>query len=107
MVRSSTRSQKQVKVFKSTIKTLKYLQKKILLNSWGKINADIVLECTGFFLDKVSAGKHIEAGAKKVIISAPAKEVDFTVVQGVNSKELKKNIILSQMDRVQPTVWLQ
>ena len=62
---------------------------------WGKIGADVVLECTGFFLDKTSAGKHIQAGAKKVIISAPAKEVDFTLVQGVNSKELKKehNII--------------
>ena len=62
---------------------------------WGKIGADVVLECTGFFLDKASAGKHISAGAKKVIISAPAKEVDFTLVQGVNSKELKKehNII--------------
>ena len=62
---------------------------------WGKVGADVVLECTGFFLDKASAGKHIEAGAKKVIISAPAKEVDFTLVQGVNSKELKKehNII--------------
>ena len=58
---------------------------------WGKIGADVVLECTGFFLDKVSAGKHIQAGAKKVIISAPAKEVDFTLVQGVNSKELKKD----------------
>jgi len=58
---------------------------------WGKIGADVVLECTGFFLDKASAGKHIEAGAKKVIISAPAKEVDFTLVQGVNSKELKKD----------------
>jgi len=58
---------------------------------WSKIGADVVLECTGFFLDKPSAGKHIQAGAKKVIISAPAKEVDFTLVQGVNSKELKKN----------------
>ncbi len=58
---------------------------------WSKIGADVVLECTGFFLDKTSAGKHIQAGAKKVIISAPAKEVDFTLVQGVNSKELKKN----------------
>ncbi len=63
--------------------------------SWGKIGADIVLECTGFFLDKNSAGKHIQSGAKKVIISAPGKDVDFTIVQGVNSKELKKehNII--------------
>ena len=62
---------------------------------WKKNGADVVLECTGFFLDKATAGKHIEAGAKKVIISAPAKEVDFTVVQGVNSKNLKKehNII--------------
>ena len=58
---------------------------------WGNIGADVVLECTGLFLDKVSAGKHIQAGAKKVIISAPAKEVDFTLVQGVNSKELKKD----------------
>ncbi len=58
---------------------------------WGKIGADVVLECTGFFLDKVSAGKHIQAGAKKVIISAPAKEVDFTLVQGVNSKKLQKD----------------
>jgi len=58
---------------------------------WGEMGIDVVLECTGFFLDKVSAGKHIDAGAKKVIISAPAKEVDFTVVQGVNSSGLKKD----------------
>ena len=62
---------------------------------WGKVGADVVLECTGIFLDKSSAQNHIKGGAKKVIISAPAKEVDFTIVQGVNSKELKKehNII--------------
>ena len=62
---------------------------------WGKIGADVVLECTGRFLDKASTQNHIKGGAKKVIISAPAKEVDFTIVQGVNSKELKKehNII--------------
>ena len=58
---------------------------------WGNVGADVVLECTGIFLDKSSAQNHIKAGAKKVIISAPAKEVDFTIVQGVNSKELKKN----------------
>ena len=69
------------------IKILKFLQKEIQLNYHGENWADVVLECTGFFLDKDSAGKHIEAGAKKVIISAPAKEVDFTVVQGVNSKD--------------------
>ena len=62
---------------------------------WGKVGADIVLECTGIFLDKPSSEKHIRGGAKKVIISAPGKEVDFTIVQGVNSKDLKKehNII--------------
>ena len=62
---------------------------------WGKVGAEVVLECTGIFLDKKSAEKHIKAGAKKVIISAPGKEVDFTIVQGVNSKDLKKehNII--------------
>ena len=62
---------------------------------WDKVGADIVLECTGIFLDKKSSEKHIKAGAKKVIISAPGKEVDFTIVQGVNSKDLKKehNII--------------
>ena len=58
---------------------------------WGKVGADIVLECTGIFLDKSSAEKHIKGGAKKVIISAPGKDVDFTIVQGVNSKDLKKD----------------
>jgi glyceraldehyde 3-phosphate dehydrogenase len=57
---------------------------------WGELGVEVVLECTGLFLDKTSAVRHIKAGAKKVIISAPAKEVDFTVVQGVNSTELKK-----------------
>ena len=42
------------------------------------------------FLDKKSSEKHLKGGAKKVIISAPGKEVDFTIVQGVNSSELKK-----------------
>ncbi len=58
---------------------------------WGEVGADIILECTGRFLDKPSAQNHIKGGAKKVIISAPAKEVDFTIVQGVNSKDLKKD----------------
>ncbi len=57
---------------------------------WGKVGVDVVLECTGIFLDKLSAEKHIKGGAKKVIISAPGKNVDFTIVQGVNSNELKK-----------------
>ena len=49
---------------------------------------DIALECTGFFTDRGSAQKHIDAGAKKVLISAPAKGVDLTVVYGVNNDKL-------------------
>jgi len=49
---------------------------------------DIALECTGFFADKESAGKHLTAGAKRVLISAPAKGVDLTVVFGVNNDKL-------------------
>ena len=49
---------------------------------------DIALECTGFFADRDSAGKHLTAGAKKVLISAPAKGADLTVVYGVNHDKL-------------------
>jgi len=51
---------------------------------WGKLNIEIVLECSGVFTDAGKAGGHISAGAKKVIISAPAKGEDITVVLGVN-----------------------
>jgi glyceraldehyde 3-phosphate dehydrogenase len=51
---------------------------------WGAIGADIVIESTGFFTDAASAGKHLTAGARKVIISAPAKGEDITIVMGVN-----------------------
>ena len=51
---------------------------------WGKLGADIVIESTGFFTKGEAAKAHIEAGAKKVIISAPGKEVDGTFVYGVN-----------------------
>lgn len=49
---------------------------------------DIALECTGFFVDRASAGKHLTAGAKRVLISAPGKGVDLTVVFGVNHDRL-------------------
>jgi glyceraldehyde 3-phosphate dehydrogenase len=52
---------------------------------------DIALECTGLFTDKESAGKHITAGAKRVLISAPAKGVDLTVVYGVNHEKLSSD----------------
>ncbi len=51
---------------------------------WADLKVDVVLECTGLFTDRKSAGAHLTAGAKKVIISAPAKDVDATVVYGVN-----------------------
>jgi glyceraldehyde 3-phosphate dehydrogenase len=58
---------------------------------WGKLNTDIVIECTGFFRDKVGMMKHLEAGAKKVILSAPGKDVDITIVMGVNDELYDKN----------------
>jgi glyceraldehyde 3-phosphate dehydrogenase len=51
---------------------------------WGELGADIVIESTGIFTDAATAGKHLAAGAKKVIISAPAKNEDVTIVMGVN-----------------------
>ncbi|MGB4324585.1 MAG: type I glyceraldehyde-3-phosphate dehydrogenase [Candidatus Nanopelagicales bacterium] len=51
---------------------------------WGKIGAEIVVESTGYFTDAAAAKKHLDAGAKKVIISAPAKGEDITIVMGVN-----------------------
>lgn len=56
---------------------------------WKELNVDVVFECTGFFTSKEKAAMHIEAGAKKVIISAPATDVDATVVYGVNHTVLK------------------
>ena len=51
---------------------------------WGDLGVDVVLESTGFFTDREGAQKHLDAGAKKVVISAPATDPDFTVVLGVN-----------------------
>jgi len=55
----------------------------------GANGVDIALECTGFFTDRASCEKHIAAGAKKVLISAPGKGVDLTVVYGVNHDKLE------------------
>jgi glyceraldehyde 3-phosphate dehydrogenase len=57
--------------------------------AWGEKGVDYVLECTGFFRKRADAAKHLEAGAKKVLISAPGKGVDMTVVMGVNHKDYK------------------
>ncbi|MFT5981143.1 MAG: glyceraldehyde 3-phosphate dehydrogenase [Flavobacteriales bacterium] len=58
---------------------------------WAKLNVDVVVESTGVFTDRASAGKHLEAGAKKVVISAPAKGDITTVVLGVNDEVLALN----------------
>ncbi len=51
---------------------------------WKALGVDLVLECSGLFTDRDKAAKHLEAGARKVIISAPAKGADFTIAYGVN-----------------------
>jgi glyceraldehyde 3-phosphate dehydrogenase len=64
---------------------------------WAELGAEVVIESTGRFTDRASASKHLEAGAKKVVISAPATDPDVTVVLGVNFDEVydkdKHNII--------------
>ena len=56
---------------------------------WKDLGVDVALECTGLFTKRESAAKHVEAGAKRVIVSAPADGVDFTLVLGVNGDQLK------------------
>ncbi|MFH1374714.1 MAG: type I glyceraldehyde-3-phosphate dehydrogenase [bacterium] len=58
---------------------------------WSKLGADIVLECTGLFRKKEDALKHVQAGAKKVLISAPAKGHDGTFIPGINADDYDKN----------------
>ncbi|MBY0272046.1 MAG: type I glyceraldehyde-3-phosphate dehydrogenase [Alphaproteobacteria bacterium] len=56
---------------------------------WKDVNIDVAMECSGRFTKREDAAKHLSAGAKKVLISAPAEGADLTVVWGVNNKELK------------------
>jgi glyceraldehyde 3-phosphate dehydrogenase len=56
---------------------------------WRRLGVDVALECTGIFTKREAAAKHLEAGAKRVIISAPAEGADLTVVMGVNHDDLK------------------
>ena len=62
---------------------------------WNEVGADVVLECTGLFLDKAGADKHLAAGAKKVIISAPSKDDTPMFVFGVNDKTYAGQTIIS------------
>ena len=78
-------------------KEIKVLAEKDPANlPWKALGVELVVESTGFFVDRAGASKHLSAGAKKVIISAPAKEPDVTVVLGVNEGDYdaaKHNII--------------
>jgi glyceraldehyde 3-phosphate dehydrogenase len=58
---------------------------------WKDLGVDIVAECTGLFRDRENASKHLTAGARKVIISAPAKDPDITIVMGVNNNRYNPN----------------
>ena len=63
---------------------------------WADLAVDVVLECTGLFTKREAAAKHIEAGAKRVIVSAPGTDMDATVVHGVNSDVINaESIIIS------------
>jgi len=61
---------------------------------WAALGVDVVMECTGFFRSSETAGAHITAGAKKVIISAPGKDVDNTIVYGVNHESLTASDVI-------------
>jgi glyceraldehyde 3-phosphate dehydrogenase len=58
---------------------------------WESLGIDVALECTGIFTDKAKAGLHLKAGAKRVLVSAPASGADITICYGVNHKKLRKS----------------
>jgi glyceraldehyde 3-phosphate dehydrogenase len=78
-----------IKVGGSTLKIL--AEKDPAQLPWKDLGVDVVVESTGFFTDATAAKAHLDGGAKKVIISAPAKNEDFTVVMGVNDKAYDAN----------------
>jgi glyceraldehyde 3-phosphate dehydrogenase len=77
-------------------KTIRLTQERDPANlKWGDVSADLVIECTGFFLTKDTCQKHIDAGAKKVVQSAPSKDDTPMFVYGVNDKTYKGEAIIS------------
>ncbi len=74
---------------------------------WGEIGVDVVLECTGFYTSKAKAQAHINAGAKKVVISAPAGNDLPTIVYNVNHETLTKDDTSFPQLPVQQTAWLR
>ncbi len=67
---------------------------------WGANGVDLVIESTGFFTDAAKARGHLEGGAKKVIITAPAKDEDITIVLGVNEDTLRSRNAPHRVERV-------
>src|SRR5580704_12182163 len=61
---------------------------------WKELDVDIALECTGIFATKEKASAHLKAGAKRVLVSAPADGADFTVVYGINDDKLRKEHVV-------------
>ncbi len=75
---------------------IKYFSEKDPMNlPWGELGVDVVLDCTGVFLDQESARKHIDAGAKKVVMSAPPKDDTPVYLLGVNEHEYQGEAIVS------------
>ena len=73
---------------------------------WGDLGVDVVVESTGFFTDATKAKAHVDAGAKKVIISAPASNEDITIVMGVNHELYDPSQHTSSPTRpAPPTAW--
>ena len=67
---------------------------------WGELGVDLVVESTGFFTDATKAQAHIDAGAKRVIISAPASNEDITIVMGVNDDLYDPDEALHRLQRL-------
>ncbi len=73
---------------------------------WGELGVDVVVESTGFFTDGTKAKAHLDAGAKKVVISAPAKNEDITIVMGVNDdRTTRTSTTSSRTPPARRTAW--
>ena len=105
--RASTARRRTTKAHRrSTASKIKVLAEKDPAKlPWKELGVDIVLECTGLFTDKEKAEAHLTAGAKKVLISAPAKGQDVTIVLGVNDRALRRrrSTTSSRTARAPPT----